>query len=62
MQDLFTRILLERLLYGISFNNETSISKNLFVVDYKSFLSNQHSSISIETLTEVKAILFTLMH
>jgi CRP-like cAMP-binding protein len=41
------------------FNIPESITKNLFVVDYRSFLSNKPSSIAIETLTEVKAIVFT---
>lgn len=45
--------------WSFHFNTPKSISKNLFVVDYRSFLSQEKSSISIETLTEVKAIVFT---
>jgi len=41
------------------FNDRNSNPKNLFLVDYKSFLGGQHSSISIESVTELKAILFT---
>ena len=41
------------------FNVPESHIKNLFLVDYKGFVSNQPSQISIETLTEVRAILFT---
>ncbi|KAA2238529.1 Crp/Fnr family transcriptional regulator [Chitinophaga agrisoli] len=41
------------------FNTPESNLKNLFLVDYKSYLSEQLSSITIETLTDVKAILFT---
>src|SRR4051812_26793202 len=45
--------------WSFHFNTPKSISKNLFAVDYRSFLSNENSSISIETLTEVKALVFT---
>ncbi|MTH15845.1 Crp/Fnr family transcriptional regulator [Flavobacterium sp. LC2016-01] len=45
--------------WSFHFNTPQSISKNLFAVDYRSFLSNENSSISIETLTEVKALVFT---
>ncbi len=41
------------------FNAPESNIKNLFLVDYKSFLSNLRSSISIETLTDVQAIKIT---
>jgi CRP-like cAMP-binding protein len=41
------------------FNEPTSNPKNLFLVDYKSFLSDQRSSISIKSLTEIRAIVFT---
>ncbi|WP_172334528.1 Crp/Fnr family transcriptional regulator [Mucilaginibacter sp. SG564] len=41
------------------FNDENSNPKNLFLVDYKSFLGNVPSSVSIVSLTEIKAILFT---
>jgi CRP-like cAMP-binding protein len=45
--------------WSFHFNTSHSISKNLFAVDYRSFLSNEISSISIETLTDVTAIMFT---
>ncbi len=41
------------------FNDENSNPKNLFLVDYKSFLGLMPSSVSIVSLTEIKAILFT---
>lgn len=45
--------------WSFHFNNSHSISKNLFAIDYRSFLSNENSSLSIETLTETKALVFT---
>jgi len=45
--------------WSFHFNTPQSISKNLFAVDYRNFLSNGRSAISIETLTEVKALMFT---
>lgn len=41
------------------FNDRNSNPKNLFLVDYKSFLGGQDSSISIESVTEIKAIQFS---
>jgi len=41
------------------FNTAQSNIKNLFLVDYKSFLSKLQSTLSIETLTEVEAIVFS---
>lgn len=41
------------------FNNQHSNPKNLFLVDYKSFLGSQPSSISIQSVTEIRAILFS---
>lgn len=41
------------------FNDRNSNPKNLFLVDYKSFLGHQPSSISIESVTDIRAILFT---
>lgn len=41
------------------FNEPESHVKNLFLADYKGFITNQPSQISFETLTEVRAILFT---
>jgi len=45
--------------WSFHFNNEASISKNLFAVDYRAFLSDQLSSVAIETLSELKALTFT---
>lgn len=45
--------------WSFHFNSPKSISKNLFAVDYRSFLSNGISAISIETLTDVRALVFT---
>lgn len=41
------------------FSSPKSNIKNLFVVDYKSFLTQMPGTMSIETLTEVKAIQFS---
>lgn len=38
------------------FNESFSSSKNLFVADYKSFLTNAPGTLTIEALTDVKAI------
>jgi CRP-like cAMP-binding protein len=45
--------------WNFYFNTPESISKNLFATDYRAFLQNNPSSIAIETLTEVNALLFT---
>ncbi|WP_431200417.1 Crp/Fnr family transcriptional regulator [Mucilaginibacter sp. P19] len=38
------------------FNNASSNIKNLFMVDYKSFLTGKPGTLGIETLSEVKAV------
>ena len=45
--------------WAFLFNNSKSIGRNLFAVDYRAFLTNTPSSIAIETLSEVHAIIFT---
>jgi CRP-like cAMP-binding protein len=45
--------------WSFHFNNNASITKNLFAVDYRAFLKNQPSSIAIETLSEVSALVLT---
>lgn len=45
--------------WNFYFNTPESTSKNLFATDYRAFLSNNQSSIAIETLSEVHALLFT---
>ena len=45
--------------WSFHFNNHASIGRNVFAVDYRAFLTNKPSSISIETLSEVRALVFT---
>ena len=45
--------------WSFHFNNDVSIGRNVFLVDYRSFLTNKPSSIAIETLSEVNALVFT---
>jgi CRP-like cAMP-binding protein len=45
--------------WSFHFNTPASISKNLFAVDYRSFLNGQDSVITIETLSDFKALVFT---
>ena len=45
--------------WNFYFNTAESVSKNLFATDYRAFLNNNLSSIAIETLSEVNALLFT---
>ena len=45
--------------WSFHFNNNVSIGRNVFAVDYRAFLTNKPSSIAIETLSEVNAIVFT---
>ncbi|MDB4926751.1 Crp/Fnr family transcriptional regulator [Mucilaginibacter sp.] len=41
------------------FNSEVSIPRNLFIDDHRAFLTGQLSTISIETLSQIKALSFT---
>src|SRR5262245_14131199 len=45
--------------WAFHFNESQSVIRNVFVTDYRSFLTNKPSSISIETLSEVNALVFT---
>ena len=45
--------------WSFHFNNEASINRNLWLVDYRAFLTGKPSSIAIEALSEVSALLFT---
>ena len=45
--------------WSFHFNNERSLIRNVFVTDYRAFLTNKPSSIAIETLSEVSALVFT---
>ena len=44
--------------WSFLFNNNKSINRNLFALDYRAYLTNQPSSIAIETLSEVTALAF----
>ena len=45
--------------WAFHFNDEKSISRNLFALDYRSLLTGLPSVITIETVSEFKAITFT---
>jgi CRP-like cAMP-binding protein len=45
--------------WSFHFNNNRSLIRNVFVTDYRAFLTNKPSSIAIETLSEVSALVFT---
>jgi CRP-like cAMP-binding protein len=45
--------------WSFHFNNNASINRNFWLVDYRAFLTNKPSSIAIETLSEVSALVFT---
>ena len=45
--------------WSFHFNTNLSLIRNVFVTDYRAFLTNKPSSISIETLSEVTALVFT---
>jgi CRP-like cAMP-binding protein len=44
--------------WSFLFNNESSIGRNLFALDYRAYLTNKPSSIAIETMSEVRAFIF----
>jgi CRP-like cAMP-binding protein len=41
------------------FNNDQSLIKNVFVTDHSAFVTNSASSVTIETLSELHALVFT---
>ena len=45
--------------WSFYFNNDKSIVRNLFALDGRAYLTNEPSSIAIETLSEVSALVFT---
>jgi CRP-like cAMP-binding protein len=45
--------------WAFHFNNDLSIGRNVFALDYRGFITNKPSSIAIETLSEVSALFFT---
>lgn len=45
--------------WSFHFNNENSISRNLFAFDYRAFLTKMPSSVSVEALSEVTVISFS---
>src|SRR4030095_9328764 len=45
--------------WAFLFNNEASITRNVWLVDYRAFLTGKPSSLAIETLSEVRALVFT---
>ena len=45
--------------WSFHFNNNLSLIRNVFVTDYRAFLTNKPSSIAVETLSEVTALVFT---
>ena len=45
--------------WAFHFNNDLSVVRNVFVTDYRAFLTDRPSSISIETLSEISALVFT---
>ena len=45
--------------WSFYFNNEKSIVRNLFALDGRAYLTNEASSIAIEALSEVSALVFT---
>jgi len=45
--------------WSFHFNNHLSIGRNVFATDYRAFLTNKPSSVAIETLSEVSALVFT---
>jgi len=45
--------------WSFMFNNGDSATRNLFAVDYRSFLSGLPSVLTIETFSELKALIFS---
>src|SRR6476659_9203461 len=45
--------------WSFHFNNNLCLIRNVFVTDYRAFLTNKPSSIAVETLSEVRALVFT---
>jgi len=45
--------------WSFHFNNSLSLIRNVFVTDYRAFLTNKTSSIAIEALSELSVLVFT---
>jgi len=45
--------------WAFHFNNSESVIRNVFVTDYRAFLTNKPATIAIETLSEVNALVFS---
>src|SRR5215475_5510755 len=45
--------------WSFYFNNDKSTSRNLFALDGRAYLTNELSSIAIEAISEVRALVFT---
>jgi CRP-like cAMP-binding protein len=45
--------------WSFHFNNNRSLIRNVFVTDYRAFLTGKPTSIAVETLSEVSALIFT---
>jgi CRP-like cAMP-binding protein len=45
--------------WSFHFNNNHSLIRNVFVTDYRAFLTHQPATIAIETLSEVRAIVLS---
>src|SRR5215510_10011054 len=45
--------------WAFHFNNNHSVIRNAFISDYRAFLTGKPSSVSIETLSEMNALVFT---
>jgi CRP-like cAMP-binding protein len=45
--------------WAFHFNNDLSVVRNVFATDYRSFLTNNPATITVEALSEIKALVFT---
>ncbi|WP_052273018.1 Crp/Fnr family transcriptional regulator [Flavihumibacter solisilvae] len=45
--------------WSFHFNNEASVGRNVFMVDYRAFLDDKASVVTIEMLTDVKALMIS---
>ena len=45
--------------WSFHFNNDMSLVRNVFATDYRAFLTSQPSSITIEALSDVRALVLT---
>jgi CRP-like cAMP-binding protein len=45
--------------WSFHFNNNRSLIRNVFITDYRAFLTDKPSSLAAETLSELRALVFT---